>query len=1022
VRRLILLMSLVAAVLVPAGASYAAPPTPVNLAYGTEPTQSSTYQGGLASRAVDGNDHGVFSRGSVSHTGRDTGAWWEVDLGESAEITEVVLWNRTDCCGDRLSDFHVLVSDEPFASTDLDGTIAQAGVGDYPFPGTAGTETRISIDRSARYVRIQLEGRDYLHLAEVEVLSLLDQESQPSAPELDVDVFVDGLDAFEAPGPTVAADGDALFTYQVTNLSGETLYGLYLWQNGIVSIDCPATKMYPGELVVCEATVPVGPGDHTATVYAEAWTGSGRQAEDSPDLYFRVEGGCPPGLTNLALGKEARQTESGSVVSPHPARLAVDGNLDGAIGNGSVSMTYRVVEAYWEVDLGAVYDIDTVTLWNRTDCCSNRLRDFHVFVSDEPFDLDDLQYTMTQPGVLDIHHREVAGRRTDIEIGRTGRYLRIQAAYREALIQLAEVQVWGTDADTPGPPAEPTGVTSLDLQVSVDGDDADISPGPLITPGDPITFTYEVTNTGTERLWAIYLWDDAVGRVGTCADDRLEAGASMTCVVEAVAEVGQYGSRIEASGWDDDGMEAYGLDAVHYLGSVDGTVVGPALDIESFVEGQDADSGSGPEIPAGTPVAFTYEVTNIGTERLWALDVWHAGVGAADCPRSMLEVGDTITCTGLSDADAGRIAADVFADAWDGTGAHASDADPVVYTGTTDTTGSSLEVQSYVDGRDADTPPGATVISGDAAAFRYEVTNTGSQELWGLWLYDREHGSIDCPVTHLGLGESTVCTTTATPEEGLHDSSILAEAWDAAGDKADDTDRHHYFVAQEGPAVRIEALVDGLDGWWEYGPRIRIGEIVTRSFVVTNIGTVPLTDVQVTDDLIGAITCPGDTVMPGETLTCAVTQYTRMGKSITWAHVVADAAGVIVTYDERLAWHVKVTGRNEDISLDVTVNGQSTEQGLGPDLQIGDTAELRYVVTNLGTWTSFYDISIDDPMVPMSQMSCTNTDAVYLGSVVCVATVTVTAGHYSQVVVANAWSANTPKMQASDWLDWTGIP
>ena len=137
VRRLILLATLVVAVLVPVGPSHAAPPVPVNLAFGAEATQSSTYQGGLASRAVDGNDHGVFNRGSVSHTGRGSGAWWEVDLGEEAEITEVVLWNRTDCCGDRLSDFHVLVSNRPFTSMDLDDTIAQAGVGDFPFPGTA---------------------------------------------------------------------------------------------------------------------------------------------------------------------------------------------------------------------------------------------------------------------------------------------------------------------------------------------------------------------------------------------------------------------------------------------------------------------------------------------------------------------------------------------------------------------------------------------------------------------------------------------------------------------------------------------------------------------------------------------------------------------------------------------------------------------------------------------------------------------------------------------------------------------
>jgi hypothetical protein len=129
-----------------------------------------------------------------------------------------------------------------------------------------------------------------------------------------------------------------------------------------------------------------------------------------------------------------------------------------------------------------------------------------------------------------------------------------------------------------------------------------------------------------------------------------------------------------------------------------------------------------------------------------------------------------------------------------------------------------------------------------------------------------------------------------------------------------------------------------------------------------------------------------------------------------------------VSADERLAWHVKVTGRNEDISLAVTVNGQDMDRDVGPDLPVGSRAEIRYIVTNLGTWMSFYDISVEDPMIPMSAMSCTNTQQVYLGTVVCTANVTVTSGPYSQLVVATAYSANTPKMQASDWIVWNGVP
>ena len=65
----------------------AAGPDPINLAFGAEATQSSTYNGAVAAQAVDGNTYGVFDRGTVSHTRNEAEPWWEVDLGESAEIT-----------------------------------------------------------------------------------------------------------------------------------------------------------------------------------------------------------------------------------------------------------------------------------------------------------------------------------------------------------------------------------------------------------------------------------------------------------------------------------------------------------------------------------------------------------------------------------------------------------------------------------------------------------------------------------------------------------------------------------------------------------------------------------------------------------------------------------------------------------------------------------------------------------------------------------------------------------------------
>jgi uncharacterized repeat protein (TIGR01451 family) len=143
---------------------------PRNLALGKTATQSSDNSGGVASRAVDGNTDGNWTNGSVTHTYADNQAWWQVDLGAVQSIAGVKIWNRTDCCSDRISNFYVLVSDVPFTSSDLTTTLSQQGVSAYLVSGQPWTPTTIMTNRTGRYVRVQLKGVNYLSLAEVQVM------------------------------------------------------------------------------------------------------------------------------------------------------------------------------------------------------------------------------------------------------------------------------------------------------------------------------------------------------------------------------------------------------------------------------------------------------------------------------------------------------------------------------------------------------------------------------------------------------------------------------------------------------------------------------------------------------------------------------------------------------------------------------------------------------------------------------------------------------------------------------------
>ncbi len=296
-----------------------------NVALFKAATQKSTGYGGTPDRAVDGNVDGAFFDGSVTHTAEDGSAepWWQVDLGADVPIQEIAVWNRTDCCSQRLSDYYVLVSDQPFTSDSLSETLAQPGVTAFHEQATGGRPSSFPADLTARYVRVQLKGNAPLSLAEVEVLT---------------------------PGNRDRVDP----------------------RN--VAVGQPATQK------------------------SLAWGGT-------PDR-------------------------------------AVDGNVNGAFSAGSVTHTAEdgSAEPWWQVDLGADIAIGEIAVWNRTDCCSDRLSDFYVLVSDHPFTSDSLAATLAEPGVTAYHEQGTAGRPTRIPTTASGRYVRVQLK-GNAPLTIAEVEV-----------------------------------------------------------------------------------------------------------------------------------------------------------------------------------------------------------------------------------------------------------------------------------------------------------------------------------------------------------------------------------------------------------------------------------------------------------------------------------------------------------------------------------------------------------------------------------------------------
>ncbi|WP_430905628.1 carbohydrate-binding protein [Maribacter sp. 2-571] len=133
--------------------------TATNLALNKTAEQSSEDYGGGAERAVDGNTSGVWGNNSVTHTKNSNRPWWQVRLGQDYNIGQIKIWNRTDCCTGRLSDFDVFVYNN--AGTQVFKTTIK----DAPNPSVTVNTGGVSGSR----IRIKLKGTDALSLAEVQV-------------------------------------------------------------------------------------------------------------------------------------------------------------------------------------------------------------------------------------------------------------------------------------------------------------------------------------------------------------------------------------------------------------------------------------------------------------------------------------------------------------------------------------------------------------------------------------------------------------------------------------------------------------------------------------------------------------------------------------------------------------------------------------------------------------------------------------------------------------------------------------
>ncbi len=456
----------------------------VNVARVGTATQSSTRngsatEGDIAQVAVDGNTNGTFGGGSVTHTASaaELNTFWRVDLNADRAIDDVILFNRTDCCGTRLSNFVVSVLDS-----------GNNVVSSQAFAGTVGANQSFNFGGViGRTVQVQLNPQNLdagsagvLSIAEVQVFSDIadndplffaqgrnvarlgtaSQSSTRTGPLgagggnkaiLAIDGNTNG--AFSAfpdggsvshtnneltPSWTVDLNGtfklDNLIIHERTDVGQDALLN-----NFTVSVLDAGLNVIHSQVVADVATLA-----HLALPFDTEGkfvriqmndTGAVRSLQLAEVQIFGGE------LANVARNPLAVASQSSTDFSGDAAR-AIDGITDGVYArSNSVTHTATQNNPFWTLDLGADFNIDEIVLFNRMEGFENRLSGAEIRLFSEHGQELFLATLGDTTGLASF--------RFDVEDIRA-RSLQILLPGSNRVLSLAEVQVYGV-ASIPEP-------------------------------------------------------------------------------------------------------------------------------------------------------------------------------------------------------------------------------------------------------------------------------------------------------------------------------------------------------------------------------------------------------------------------------------------------------------------------------------------------------------------------------------------------------------------------------------------
>ncbi|WP_035456984.1 DUF7507 domain-containing protein, partial [Algoriphagus terrigena] len=463
------------------------------------------------------------------------------------------------------------------------------------------------------------------------------------------------------------------------------------------------------------------------------------------------------------------------------------------------------------------------------------------------------------------------------------------------------------------------------------------------TPGEVVTYTIVVTNTGNVTLTEVVVTDPLTGldeAVGTLAPDESATYTTTITITQADIDNGSISNTAATNGVDPNGDQVTDTDDELINALQNG-------DIE-ITKTADPNAFSAPD----TEITYTITVENTGNLTLENVAVTDPLTGLDETIDVLIpgqvEVYTTTYTTTQADLDAGSIPNTASAAGQTTQGEDVSDSDNELVTGQQS---ASIEVVKT-------SSPKFFNAAGEVITYTIEVTNTGNVTLDEVELVDPLTNFVKLVGT-MAPGETQTFTTTYTLTQADVDNTNLVNTATATGlspsdEEVSDTDNARIYVFGT-PAIEIEKTADPLTF-------DEAGETITYTLVVTNIGNVTLTDVTVVDPLTGTDELVDDGVLdPTESKTVTLT-YDATQDDLDQGFITNIATATGVDPDDETVEDsddARVQGlRSGAIGIEKTANQPTFDEA-------GDDLGYTITVTNEGNVT-LTDVEVTDPLTGLT--------------------------------------------------------